>query len=784
MSSIRNGSPGCAAYSFGDFVVQVNAGVLRRNGKRVRVQALPLQMLLVLLEKPGQLVTREELQSRLWGDGTFVEVEHGLHVVAAKLRDALGDHATHPLLIKTISGRGYQFIGNATPHLDAADGSSGESVRHPESITHNAIFAESQRPVPKWHVWATVLGALLLITAIFISARIYTEEKTNSALIGDGDRVVVGGFTNNTGNPDFDGMLSSAFRLKLEESPYLSFIPDSRYRRVVKNPDLASVVDEFHACAAVSGQVLLTGQILSQAKGYQLLLSAWRCADGRLLARQGALATSQSDILSALDLATNQMRRRLGESGSSLRRFNAPSLQATTSSLAALKAFTLGEEKRLQGLKTDSIASYKLAIDIDPQFALAYARLGIAYMSLGELSLSREYYQKAFDLRNRTTDRERLYIITHYYAYNTGEIQSSIKDYELWRTLYPYDLVPTNNLALEYLTIGQPEKSLDLARTAVRLDPKDNLPYGTLALAYLRTGAYHDLAALCNDPVQGKAENLVFHMACYEGAFAQYDEAGMQHQLQWAKGSPEESELLDDAAWVAMYRGKISEARRIFSTAKQSALRNNFVELAAEIELDEATLDTDVSLMKEAREEALDALKLAPSSPFAQASAALVLGRAGDMSRAQVEAKKAADQAPLDTILNSAVLASARAAIQLQKHESRAAIQSLEETRPFDFCESMSLAPAYYRGLAYLQGNHPQRAAKEFQRVIDHRVLVPYSPYIVLSQLELGRALQLSGNIPGAARAYHVAEAAWKDADPDFPPLQQLHAYQHTLPMR
>jgi hypothetical protein len=332
--------------------------------------------------------------------------------------------------------------------------------------------------------------------------------------------------------------------------------------------------------------------------------------------------------------------------------------------------------------------------------------------------------------------------------------------------------------------MGEPDKSLDLARSAIRLDPEDKLPYATLAQAYLRTGNYRDLAILCNDPVRGKTSAVGFHVACYEGAFAQYDEARMEHQIRWAEGSPEESKLLDDAAWVAMYRGKVSEAQRIFTSAKQNALRNNFVESAAEIELDEAGLDADIGLMKEARERALDALKLAPGDPFEQASAALVLARAGDISRSKLEARRAIAQAPLDTILNSVILASARAAVQLQRHDSKAAIQSLEETRPFDLCEIMGLAPAYYRGLAYLQDNRPQQAAREFHRVINHRTLAPYSLYITLSELGLGRALQLSGDMADAAHVYHIAEITWKDADPNYLPLRQLHAYQRLLAER
>ena len=767
------------AYLFGPFELRLRSGVLLRKGQRVRVQELPLQMLLVLLENHGQLVSRQALQVRLWGHETFVEVDNGLHVVAGKLREALGDRAANPLFIKTVSGRGYCFIGEVTPVFD----SSIETLAEPVTPT---LPIETKEPVPesgdvRYRALPVAMWSLLAVVALAVTG-IFVYRYVHRPLASDQDRVVVGGVTNSTGNSDLDGTLSSAVQLKLQESPYLTMIPDHSFRSLVKDPDSATLKDELHACASLNGQLLLRGQILALTTGYRILLMAWRCADGRLLTTQNAEADSQAAILSALDLATERMRRRLGESDSSLQKFNVPLTQATTASLAALRAFNLGEETRSQGLQAESIASYKLAVDLDPQFALAYARLGIVYTNIGQVSLSGEYYRKAFDLRNRATDRDRLYIITHYYAYTTGEIRRAIEDYELWRTLYPRDLVPTNNLAAEYFELGQEQKkAVELARRAIQLDPTNKLSYAMLAQAYAKAGDYTGVNMLCNDPAQTKTDFLGFHEVCFQVAFAQNDEVVMQRQLQWAHGNSEESELLDDAALVAMYRGKVSEALRLFSEAKQSALHNNFAESAADIQLKKASIEADFGLVQEAGDDALGALESATGNASEQAFAALALARVGNISRAQDEAGKAASLAPLNTILNSAVLASVRAAIQLRRHDSKGALQSLEEARPFDFCDAMRLAPAYYRGLAYLQGKQPRQAIKEFQRVIDHRALADYPLYVVLSQLEMGHALQLIGDQANATRMYDEVARVWKDADPGFPPLQELRVYQQEL---
>ena len=783
MSASDPEAPKDTVYRFDMFEVSVSLGVLRQAGTRVKVQELPFQMLLILLERRGEVVSKEELGKRLWDTRTYVEVDKSLYVMAGKLREVLGDNATQPRYIKTISGRGYCFIGNVTRVLEPVIGSlSLHALQEPHVLSpltgmnRESTYSSTNKVRTRRLLEVFALACICALVASFVAYRYFHRQ-----LASDQDKVVVGGFTNSTGNPDLDGTLSSALHLKIEESPYLSLIPDRNLRTLVKDPDAAPLKEELRACGSLDAQLLLRGRILAVAKGYRVLLMVWRCAGGRLLTTEQADATSQAGILSALDLATERMRRRLGEPDSSLQKFNVPLVQATTPSLAALKAFTLGDEERKQGLIPEAIASYKLAIDLDSQFALAYARLGTIYHNTAQYALSKEYYRKAYELPNRVTDRERLYIVTHYYEYATGEIYRAIQDYELWRTLYPRDVVPANNLANDYLAIGQPGKTMELSRIAIQLDPTNNIPYGVSANAYLMLGDYTNVHTLCNDPVYGKMNVMGFHRICFRAAFAQNDEPGMEQQMQWAHGNPEESLALDDTAWVAMCRGKVSEARRLFSDAKQNALQNNAIENAADVQLDQANLEADFGYNKEAREDVLSALALPFKSPSEQAYAARALARVGDVSQAQAIALKAAEQSPLDTILNSAMLATVRAAIQLQKHNPKAAIQSLEETRPLDTCSDMELAPGYYRGLAYLQDKQPKRAAEEFQRVISHRTLADFPVYAILSQLELGRAFQMLGDKPNAAQAFSVAEKAWKDADPRFAPLVQLRTYENEL---
>ncbi len=774
VSQVNTNPSDPATYIFGPFELRPRTGVLLRKGKRVRLQELPLQMLMVLLENHGQLVSRQSLQARLWGETTFVEVDNGLHVVAAKLREALGDRPTTPAYIKTISGRGYCFIGEVTVIQEAVARVPGETAIElvPLPIPAEVSAQTKSRRITPFAI--TGLIAVIVITASVASFKYVTRP-----LASEQDRVVVGSFSNKTGNSILDGALSSAVQLKLQESPYLGTVPHQRLQSLLKNPESATLEEELRACASLNGQILIRGQIQSSGNGYEIRLMAWNCSSATLLTTQKVASRSDAEILPTLDIATEKMRRRLGESEASLQKFNVPLMQATTSSLTALKAFTLGEEKRSQGLQSEAIGSYKLAVDLDPQFALAYARLGNVYTNSGQSSLSRENYRKAFELRNRTTDRERLYIITHYYAYTTGEIERAIADYKLWLTLYPRDLIPTNNLASSYLEMGtEPTASLELAKRAVQLDPSNKLSYAMLGQAQLKAGDYAGAKSLCTDPKQANNDFLGFHEVCFQVSFSQNDEPGMQRQLQWARRNPEEGELLNDAALIAIYRGRMREAQQLFSQATQAAQRNNFVEMATDIEVRKAVFEADFGYPAEAREDALHALPAASGNATEQAFAALALARAGENTQAAAEARSSAALAPLDTILNSAILASYRAAINLQKRDPAGAVQALEEVRPFEHCDSMRLAPTYYRGLAYLQNHEPELAAREFRKVIEYRAFADYPLYVVLSQLYLGRSYQLQGDNRKAADAYKEVDRIWSNAEPQFPELVELRRYE------
>ncbi len=771
--------PACDGYRFGRFEVWPRKGLLLRDGKRIRIEELPLQLLLVLLESPGEVMSKETLRSRLWSDRTFGELDQSLHVAAAKLREALGEKAGEAGHIETIRRRGYRFTGEVEPIFNSVSGTASEAVSIDEVAAPGSVLLagskiadlrvpkQAERLTHRRHIGSAALSLFLLFGVAAGIFWFYHHRRNSFA--GGSDEAVLGGFTNDSGDDSYNG-LGHAFRVKLEESPYINLIPDKSLLRVVPVPASASLQQLLKGCASLGGKMLITGTIIARPPGYEVTTAARNCANGSLITSQIVKAESRETVLAALDQATDQLRKSLGESSASLQRFDVPLAQATSSSLAALRAFTIGEDRRANGQEFEAIQDYKLAIDLDPQFALAYARLGTIYSNAAELTQSADYFKKAFELREHTTDRERLYIAAHYYSVS-GQISRTIEVYELWRSLYPRDSSPYNNLAIAYLDLGTPEKAADVARTAVQLDPASALSQAVLARVYLETGELDELRTLCGHSLGQKGDSAMLHESCFLLAFLQNDDTVMQKEIRWSRGNAAESELLDDVAWVAMYQGKLNSGRRLFAQARQVALAQGFSELAATVEVDEATLEADFGYPREARTLAIDALRLAPADVSIQALAALALGRSGDTALAESMAAKAAAQAPLDTILHQAELPLIQAAIQLHKHNPQSAIQALEPARPYDACSALALAPAYYRGLAYEESGTPDMAAAEYRSVLGHRALAPDSPYVPLAALQLGRVLRRLGDSAGADSAELQVHEAWQHADLNFLPL-------------
>src|SRR5450631_512061 len=490
-------------YKFGTFEANSASGELLRQGVRVKLQEQPFRFLVLLLERAGEVVSREELRSRLWPEDTFVEFDNSLNVAVGKLRDALRDDAETPRFIETVPRRGYRFLA------EVASPDSGEVPAIAMDAPPEGVSSVNVRHRLPWILLAILCAGLVAVVALPVVTRRFA-----SPILNNSDRVVLADFQNGTGDPVFDGTLLPAFRLKLEESPYFTVVSQASLLKTIKSQGKAtdapiSIDSARSACRSLSAKAVVRGAIFRAANGYRITVEARRCSDGKTLVSEEAQAPLPADVLQNLGQATASLRRRLGEPTESVTHFDTPLAQATTTSLAALKAFSLGEEKRAQGQDYETASYYKMAVDLDPQFALAYGRLGAIYVNAQEFELGKQYYQKAFDLREHTTERERLYLMTHYYSGVTGELDKTLQAYEIWRQLYPNDLVAANNLADIFIVLGEPDKAIEPARDAVRISPKNAFPYVGLMGAYMRSGHFAEAKETYQQAVALKVDGFL-----------------------------------------------------------------------------------------------------------------------------------------------------------------------------------------------------------------------------------------------------------------------------------
>ena len=593
--------PAKLIYRFGHFEVMPEVGELYRRGQRVKIQELPFRVLVTLLEQEGKIVPRDALAKQLWPENIFVEFDQGLSTAVAKLRQALGDIAENPRFVETVPRRGYRFIAPVTREVVEPENALPEtSLREPspEQAHQAAIVVTEAGAMPERHVprsWWIAATAVLLLAGI--SVFFFRTPPRPRALLNANDRLLLADFDNATGNPVFNDTLMSALRVKLDESPYFSLASARAVQAALERQGTPTgrvkPKDAQRICEAVHARAIVQGSVSPMKDGLRLRLEASLCG-GAILAEEEAFSPSTDALLFTLGGTADRLRRSLGETESSIQRFGTPILQATTASFPALQAFAAGEQKRARGLDHETIADYKLATDLDPDFALAYARLGTIYGNESEAELSRAVYQKAFDLRMHTTERERLYLTAHYYSSAVGDAQRAVEVYKLWRQLYPEDLIAPNNLADSYETLGQPAQARLMAQEALRIAPDNAFPYAGLLQADQRLGLYDEARSVWREATARKLDDSVIsRMAMFRIGVATNDQALIRQQLQWAAGNPREGELLTLEGWIEAAAGRLNAARSLFHRAQENGLSNGLKESAADDGLELAQFEAD-----------------------------------------------------------------------------------------------------------------------------------------------------------------------------------------------
>ena len=677
----------------------------------------------------------------------------------------------------TDSGRSAAVAATVTPASGVAL-AAGPASAPVAAVPASAATPAAGPPGVAARRWRFLVPAAAGVTVVALAGLWFFYSHRAHALT-ERDSILLADFLNTTGESVFDGTLKQALAVKLGESPFLNIVPDERVRetlrRMGRSPD-ERVMDATarEVCERQGVKALLAGDIATLGSHYVLTLNAVNCRTGESLARAQEEAVRKEEVLKVLGRAASNLREKVGESLSSVKKFDAPIEEATTSSLDALKALNLGDAERAKGRTVESIPFFKRALELDPNFALAYARLGTVYGNLGEREVSAEYRKKAFERRDRVSERERFYISAHYYNSVTGEIDKARETYELWKQTYPRDSVPHNNLAVFYNGIGQHEKALAEAQEALRLDPNGPLHYGNVAGSYLNLNRLAEAKAILERQLTQLGDSPDLHFTLYDIAFLQGDAAAMQKHVAAVRGKSEEDRMLRVQAQAAAYSGRRREARELYLQSAELSQRNGFKEYAAFTVALGAFVEAEFGNHNQARERATAALAITRGVGV-EGVAAQALALSSDVRQAQALADDLAKRFPTDTLFNAVSLPIIRSTVELQRGNAARAIELLQAAAPYEFGFG-GLGAIYIRGQAYLRAGKGTEAAIEFQKILDHKGINPTFLLHALSHLGLARAYALAGNAAKSRKAFQDFLALWKDADPDIPLLQQAKA--------
>ncbi len=640
--------------------------------------------------------------------------------------------------------------------------------------------------------WVTA-GSAVALLAIGLTIAVLHYRGRPASQLTKRDTIVLANFSNTTGDAVFDQTLNQALSLQLAQSPFLKLLPAQRASATLKlmgrSPsDRLTQKVAREICVRTGSKAMLAGSISAEGNGYGIELKAVNCSSEEVVAVEQATALGKAEVLTALDKAASAMRVKLGESLASLQEFNTPLNQATTSSLEALQAFSEGVTKSEVVEDTAAIPLLQHATELDPNFALAYNALGTSYENLNEDGPANENFTKAFDLRERASQRERYMIMSDYYSSVTGQLEEANRTYEQWARAYPRDYVPPGNMAANYVWMGQGEKALETTIESLRLNSDSVISYVNLAGDYAALNRLDEAKSTYEQALARGLESPYLHANRYSVAFLEDDRAEMQRQVAWATGKAGvEDVLFTGHSDTLAYGGEFRKARELSRRAADSAEQHDEKEAAALYLLNAALREVEVGNSALAQEQVKSALALGSSRDL-QILEALVLARAGDKAPAEKIAADLSGRSPLNTVLQGYWLPTIRAAVELNQKNPDRAIELLQAASAYELGSppptpgaGATLYPAYLRGEAYLMTGKGEQAATEFQKLIDHKSLVQNDILGALAHLQLGRAKVQAADKEAARQAYQDFLALWKDADGDVPVLKEAKAEYATL---
>ncbi|MGA3224393.1 MAG: winged helix-turn-helix domain-containing protein [Acidobacteriaceae bacterium] len=801
-------------FRFADVTVREREFAIVSAGQVQQVEPKAFRVLLMLLRNPNNLITKEELLSGVWGDTAVTENSLARNI--ALLRRLLGDDPREPRFIETVSGIGYRFLcpvevseeplGNLdltrSDDLRTANGwkaqpanghaGSSTDVPLPQSsanaatVRREALVGSSISAA----MWVLIAGAVLIGVA---ALALWLNGSRHRHSLTDKDSIVLADFTNTTGDRVFDGTLRQGLAVQLTQSPFLNLVSEQQIQRTLllmgQAPGARLTFDVARQlCQRIAAAAVVEGSIASLGSEYVLDLKAVSCQSGDALAEEQVQAARKEDVLMGLSRASAQLREKLGESLSTVERFDAPLDQATTPSFEALQAYTLG--RRALILHSDCIAAIPLfqrAIDLDPNFAMAYLSLGLCHMNQGERGLGSDGIRKAFELREHTSDWEKFAIESRYYYGVVGNLAKAREIYRLWALIYPREAIPLSVLGQEVdPQLGRYDDALVDNRGALTLRPWDSNYYEGLVVAYINLDRLGNARATADEANKKNLESIDLHSHLYHLAFLQKDEGEMASQIAWSVGKEGvEDLLLSYQADTAAFRGQIEKARELSRRAVASAKQAGEKETAAGYQAEWATREALFGNQAEARKLASDALVLSTSRDV-EARAAFALALAG--APANRLADDLAQRYPEDTMIQFVFLPLIRAQLALNRRDPAQAIKELDTSAPYEMGKQspleifpFALYPVYVRGKAFLAGDNGKQAVVEFQRIVDRPALVLNEPIGALAVLGLARSYVLQQQPDKARASYREFMSGWHEADARNPIFQQASSEYRRL---
>lgn len=753
---------------FDEFSLDCDRYELLRFGRPVKLEKIPMDLLILLVTKDGRLVTRREIIERLWGTEVFVDTEHGINTAIRKIRQALKDDPDRPRFVQTVTGKGYRFIatlswgGNGAVPVVATLPPASQSIH--------------------W-LWLVGSFSTVIFIAALVGTLVWRSVSHKPRMLTEKDTIVLAEFSNTTGDRVFDSTLQEGLSVDLAQSPFLSVLSDEQVQQTLRlmgqesgaklTPNIAREV-----CQRTSSAAFLEGSIAQIGTQYLLILKSVDCSTGRLMTSSEVQARDKNHVLDALRKIAVETRNNLGESLASIQKFDAPLEQVTTSSLEALKTFSV--YARGGGL-VPAFPTLLHVIELDPNFTEAYAQLADAYSDVGEAELAAEYAQKAFDRRENVSERERLSISSTYYYYTLGDLDQELRVERMAQQLYPRSWGPWNDASATWRLLGEHERAIKESQEALRLNPRAVNPYLNVGSSLLCLERTEEAKRVGLRALEQGIDVKAMHQLLYQIAFLENDTNEMRRQIapllgETGKGASMDALLAQSS--TEAYFGRLRSALDFSTRAYDKAHQSKLDEMAAQVRVVDALREAEFGNLLQARSDSARALTLS-SGRNVKLYSALAFARAGNAERAEALANQLDSKFGSNTLMQKYWLPTIRASIELARHNPSKAVDLLN-AGSYEFSDTQSpvgnLYPVYVRGQAYLAMREGKAAATEFQRFLDHRGIVLSSPLGALARLGLARAYSLQGDSVKANAAYRDFLDLWKDADIGIPVLKQAKA--------